>query len=294
MENRMLGWECEITEDLLKCLLISNILYFITSFINMPYVGNIFCFINFCFITVASLGVILRINKSPIFFISTLLFMIIFNDSTVKIFGKSIIVVRSIIEKLPMGELLSEMFIHSENGIRNLNYAVTVIVVVYLIYQGIMYTIAKTKEYISDSPGVCILKDSNYEEHNSSSNLGQKYTGKRNGYNSDYQYIWDDQYSRDKKVFKIENQFDKNTAYEMSCIDPSVKIVDEYGMEKSAFEYASDYEREKAHEEAQQFIQDQLYYNHDSYYNNDLYSSNDYYSNNDSYDYGSYGNDSWF
>lgn len=296
---------------------VTQIVTEIRNIISFNYNLGIFALINFLLIALASVKILLIGRRLPIMLIFILLFTIKFDDILALRLGESAVFVRNTLDMRTSTLSVAEDIVALTYNVEYFNYLITIFMPIYSLIKRMTFDALFIK--IDKIVGIHKeKKKSNVTAKNSTRKNNINYSnGGRYKVNSSPRTDYSNYYDN-KETLTIMSDYDKQKAYEMSIVDPFGKVIDESGIERSAWEYASIYEEEKRKEEFN-FQQEQFLYNsnsnndypiYDPYDNND-YTGNNYYDNdtyNSSYDnydtysnsydndyYGdSYDNDSYF
>ena len=296
---------------------VTQIVTEIRNIISFNYNLGIFALINFLLISLASVKILLIGRRLPIMLIFILLFTIKFDDILALRLGESAVFVRNTLDMRTSTLSVAEDIVALTYNVEYFNYLITIFMPIYLLIKRMTF----------DALFIKIDKIVGIHKEKKKSNVTAKNSTRKNNINysngggykvnssprTDYSNYYDnyddldnETYTRNnlydnKETLTIMSDYDKQKAYEMSIVDPFGKVIDESGIERSAWEYASIYEEEKRKEEFN-FQQEQFLYNsnsnndypiYDPYDNND-YTGNNYYDNdtyNSSYDnYDTYSN----
>lgn len=287
---------------------VTQIVTEIRNIISFNYNLGIFALINFLLIALASVKILLIGRRLPIMLIFILLFTIKFDDILALRLGESAVFVRNTLDMRTSTLSVAEDIVALTYNVEYFNYLITIFMPIYLLIKRMTFDALFIK--IDKIVGIHKeKKKSNVTAKNSTRKNNINYSnGGRYKVNSSPRTDYSNYYDN-KETLTIMSDYDKQKAYEMSIVDPFGKVIDESGIERSAWEYASIYEEEKRKEEFN-FQQEQFLYNsnsnndypiYDPYDNND-YTGNNYYDNdtyNSSYDNydtysNSYDNDSYF
>lgn len=286
---------------------VTQIVTEIRNIISFNYNLGIFALINFLLIALASVKILLIGRRLPIMLIFILLFTIKFDDILALRLGESAVFVRNTLDMRTSTLSVAEDIVALTYNVEYFNYLITIFMPIYSLIKRMTFDALFIK--IDKIVGIHKeKKKSNVTAKNSTRKNNINYSnGGRYKVNSSPRTDYSNYYDN-KETLTIMSDYDKQKAYEMSIVDPFGKVIDESGIERSAWEYASIYEEEKRKEEFN-FQQEQFLYNsnsnndypiYDPYDNNDTYNSSydnyDTYSNSYDNDYygDSYDNDSYF
>ena len=223
---------------------VTQIVTEIRNIISFNYNLGIFALINFLLIALASVKILLIGRRLPIMLIFILLFTIKFDDILALRLGESAVFVRNTLDMRTSTLSVAEDIVALTYNVEYFNYLITIFMPIYSLIKRMTFDALFIK--IDKIVGIHKeKKKSNVTAKNSTRKNNINYSnGGRYKVNSSPRTDYSNYYDN-KETLTIMSDYDKQKAYEMSIVDPFGKVIDESGIERSAWEYASIYEEEK-------------------------------------------------